>query len=109
MVPGTVIRPVGVKVPADRAPHIGSTSPSGRGYRTDPPTPQVAAPRVVASLWKVDDQATTELMKRFYRGMVVQRLPAAAALRAAQREIAKQPQWASPFFWAGFVLQGDWK
>lgn len=67
------------------------------------------ARRVVASLWAVDDSATAELMTRFYRGLLRDRLPAAAALRAAQRELASHPQWAAPYFWAGFVLQGDWR
>lgn len=67
------------------------------------------ARRVVASLWAVDDSATAELMTRFYRRLLRDRLPAAAALRAAQRELASHPQWAAPYFWAGFVLQGDWQ
>ena len=67
------------------------------------------APRVVASLWQVSDVATAELMKRFYAGMLKRRLAPAAALRAAQRQMSSDPRWASPYFWAGFVLQGDWK
>jgi CHAT domain-containing protein/tetratricopeptide (TPR) repeat protein len=67
------------------------------------------APRVVASLWQVSDLATAELMKRFYTGMFKQNLTPAAALRAAQLQMAKDPRWSSPYFWAGFVLQGDWK
>ena len=65
-------------------------------------------PRVVASLWQVDDLATAELMRRFYRGMLVDGLTPAAALRAAQRELAATRRWRSPYFWAPFVLQGDW-
>jgi CHAT domain-containing protein/Tfp pilus assembly protein PilF len=68
------------------------------------------APRVVASLWKVDDRATSELMKRFYQGMLgPERLSAAAALRQAQLSIWKQRQWQAPYYWAAFVLQGEWK
>ena len=67
------------------------------------------APRVVASLWEVSDVATAELMRRFYRNMLQQNLTPAAALRSAQLEIAKKPQWRSPYYWAGFVLQGDWR
>ncbi len=67
------------------------------------------APRVVASLWQVSDVATAELMKKFYAGMLQKGLPASAALRRAQLEIARDPRWASPYFWAGFVLQGDWR
>ncbi len=66
-------------------------------------------PRVVASLWQVSDLGTAELMKRFYRGMLVRGLTPAAALRAAQRELADNPRWASPYFWAPFILQGDWR
>lgn len=66
-------------------------------------------PRVVASLWKVDDVATAELMGRFYKAMLVQRLRPAAALREAQFEMLKQKRWASPYYWAAFTLQGEWR
>jgi CHAT domain-containing protein len=66
------------------------------------------ARRVIASLWQVSDAATAELMKKFYAGMLQRHLPPAAALRAAQLEMARDPRWAAPYFWAGFVLQGDW-
>jgi CHAT domain-containing protein len=65
--------------------------------------------RVVASLWQVDDVATSELMQRFYRGMLRDGLRPAAALRAAQIEMWKQRQWQSPYYWGAFVLQGEWK
>ena len=45
------------------------------------------APRVVASLWNVDDRATAELMKRFYRAMFIQNMRPAAAFRAAQTSL----------------------
>jgi CHAT domain-containing protein len=67
------------------------------------------APRVVASLWKVDDAATAELMKRFYEGMLRDNLRPAAALRAAKVEMWKQKRWSAPFYWAAFELQGEWK
>jgi CHAT domain-containing protein len=67
------------------------------------------APRVVASLWKVDDEATADLMKRFYRGMLKDGLRPAAALRAAQMELRQTKRWRSPKYWAGFVLQGEWQ
>jgi CHAT domain-containing protein len=67
------------------------------------------AARVVASLWRVDDYATSVLMKKFYRGMLQEKLPAAAALRKAQVEMWRQQQWQSPFYWGAFVLQGEWK
>ena len=67
------------------------------------------AARVVASLWRVDDYATSVLMKKFYRSMLQEKLPAAAALRKAQIEMWQQKQWQSPFYWGAFVLQGEWR
>jgi len=67
------------------------------------------APRVVASLWDVRDEATAELMRRFYRYMLQRGLSPAAALRAAQVSMWKEPRWEAPYYWAAFLLQGDWK
>ena len=67
------------------------------------------ASRVVASLWKVDDEATKELMVNFYRGMIEESLSAAAALRQAQLKMWNEKYWRSPFFWGAFVLQGEWR
>jgi CHAT domain-containing protein len=66
------------------------------------------APRVVASLWRVHDQGTAEQMKRFYAAMLGQGLPPAAALRQAQRSLAADPRWRSPYYWAAFTLHGNW-
>jgi CHAT domain-containing protein len=67
-------------------------------------------PRIVASLWKVDDRATSELMKRFYQEMLgPARLRPAAALRQAQLSIWKENHWRAPYYWAAFILQGEWK
>ena len=67
------------------------------------------ASSVVASLWKVDDEATAELMKRFYANMLQRAMTPAAALRAAQNSIRQEPQWHSPYYWAAFTLQGDYR
>jgi CHAT domain-containing protein/tetratricopeptide (TPR) repeat protein len=64
------------------------------------------AERVVASLWKVDDVATADLMAEFYRQIFANGQRPAGALRAAQLKLAKKR---SPADWAGFVLQGEWK
>jgi CHAT domain-containing protein/uncharacterized protein HemY len=63
---------------------------------------------VVASLWKVDDEATAELMKHFYAALFEKGMPPAAALRDAQLELAKRSRWQSPYYWAGFVIQGQY-
>jgi CHAT domain-containing protein len=66
------------------------------------------APRVVASLWQVDDAASAYLMKRFYSGMLQENLTPAAALRRAQIDVMSRKQWQAPYYWAAFVLQGEW-
>ncbi|HEY9613446.1 CHAT domain-containing protein, partial [Allocoleopsis sp.] len=67
------------------------------------------APRVMVSLWSVADEGTSELMSRFYKKMLQDKLQPAAALRAAQIEMLQTPQWKSPYYWAAFTLQGEWK
>ncbi|MDT5261137.1 MAG: hypothetical protein QOC61_141 [Acidobacteriota bacterium] len=67
------------------------------------------SPRVVASLWRVGDAATADLMSRFYTHVFKDGMTPAAALRAAQAEMYEQRLWHSPRNWAAFVLQGDWK
>jgi len=65
--------------------------------------------QVLASLWKVDDAATAEFMRRFYRAMITDKLPSVAALKRTQSEMKAIPRFKAPFYWAGFTLQGDWK
>jgi CHAT domain-containing protein len=65
------------------------------------------ASRVLVSLWDVDDEATARLMERFYRELLGAGRSPAAALRAAQLSMREDPRWSAPYYWAGFVLQGD--
>lgn len=67
------------------------------------------AARVLVSLWDVDDRATLELMSRFYTHLLAHGRAPAAALAAAQAEMAADPQWQAPVDWAGFTLQGEWR
>jgi CHAT domain-containing protein len=67
------------------------------------------ASSVVASLWKVDDEATSELMKHFYLNMLQKGMTPSEALREAQNTIRQNPLWQSPHFWAAFTLQGEFK
>ena len=67
------------------------------------------AARVGTSLWKVDDAATAELMSHFYLAVLKDGKTPAAALRHAQMKMWPQKRWQSPYYWAAFVLQGDWK
>jgi CHAT domain-containing protein len=67
------------------------------------------APRVVASLWRIDDRASADMMSRFYSAMLKDGLRPAAALRAAQVAMLKEKRWQSPHYWAAFTLQGEWR
>jgi CHAT domain-containing protein/Tfp pilus assembly protein PilF len=67
------------------------------------------ARRVVVSLWNVNDKATATLMQRLYTGMLRANKTPAAALRAAQIEMLRTAQWQSPYYWAPFVMQGEWR
>lgn len=67
------------------------------------------ASSVASTLWRVDDQATAELMKFFYANMLQKQMTPAAALREAQNSIRQDPRWSSPHYWAAFTLQGEYK
>jgi CHAT domain-containing protein/uncharacterized protein HemY len=68
------------------------------------------APRVVASLWDVVDDASAEFMGLFYKKLLSPERPSvAAALRQAQIEMMRDERRQDPFYWAAFVLQGEWK
>ncbi|HEY1332779.1 MAG TPA: CHAT domain-containing protein, partial [Myxococcaceae bacterium] len=64
---------------------------------------------VLASLWKVPDRATSELMKEVYRAMLVEGQQPGPALRQAQRKLLATRPFDGPESWAAFVLQGDWQ
>jgi len=66
------------------------------------------AQSIVASLWKVDDNATTELMRQFYNAMLNQGMSPPAALREAKGKMLKHPRYHHPFYWAAFVIQGEY-
>jgi CHAT domain-containing protein/Tfp pilus assembly protein PilF len=67
------------------------------------------ASQIISTLWAVDDRSTSELMVGLYTGMSKQGLSPAEALRSAQIKMWKDKRWGNPFFWAGIILQGDWK
>jgi CHAT domain-containing protein len=67
------------------------------------------AARVVLSLWKVSDDGTSALMQEFYKQMLQYNKPPASALRAAQLKLWQQDKYQSPYYWAGFTIQGEWR
>ena len=66
------------------------------------------AGRVLVSLWDVGDKATAELMDVFYGRLLQGGEPPARALRSAQRHLLRREERSDPYYWAGFVLQGEW-
>ena len=62
---------------------------------------------VVASLWEVDDNSTGLLMQQFYKHL--QTMPKVEALRQAMADVSANPEFEHPFYWAAFVLYGDWQ
>jgi CHAT domain-containing protein len=66
------------------------------------------AQRVLGTLWEVDDQATSEWMRHYYLALKETHSPT-WALREAQQAMAADAHWSAPYYWAGFVLAGDWR
>jgi len=70
---------------------------------------QQDAKAVLATLWAVADQSTALLMADTYRLRQTQGLTKIEALRQAQLALQRQPAYAHPFYWAPFILMGNWK
>ncbi len=67
------------------------------------------APTVGVSLWSVSDRSTARLMGDFYKEIFANNATPGTALRTAQVAMINNPRYSAPFFWAPFVLVGDWK
>jgi CHAT domain-containing protein/tetratricopeptide (TPR) repeat protein len=67
------------------------------------------ARRVVASLWPVDDRASVAFMRAFYGAMLGKHLRPQQALIEAQREMRANPRWLAPYYWSGYIVEGDWR
>jgi CHAT domain-containing protein len=69
------------------------------------------APTVGVTLWSVADKSTAELMTDFYRRLLSQGKPASAssAMRQAQVAMISGKKYSAPFYWAPFVIVGEWK
>jgi len=115
----TVLEVFGSRIPADLAVLSACETGKGRIVKGEGVVGLARAfmyagsPRVICSLWKVDDDATRALMVRFYELWNPKEgkpgLSTAEALRQAQafvREDPKHPKWKHPFYWAAWVLWG---
>ena len=66
-------------------------------------------PSVVVSLWSVSDISTADLMAEFYKNLIINKLSKTDALRKAQLALISNPGFSHPFYWAPFILVGDWR
>lgn len=66
-------------------------------------------PRVVATLWNIDDRTTAEMMRQFYEAMLRRGERPAEALRSAQTGLWQRKGWEAPYYWAGFTIHGEWQ
>ncbi|MEQ9550291.1 MAG: CHAT domain-containing protein [Coleofasciculus sp. G3-WIS-01] len=62
----------------------------------------------LATLWSVNDESTAQLMVEFYRQLTQSQVSKAQALRQAQLTLLRQSNYQHPFYWAPFVLVGNW-
>jgi CHAT domain-containing protein len=112
----TCLEVFGLRVPADLVALSACETARGKVLRAEGVLGlarafmMAGAPRVLCSLWKVDDKATQALMARFYALWNPKDgapgLPAAEALRRAQDFVRSQERWRHPFYWAAWVLWG---
>jgi CHAT domain-containing protein len=69
---------------------------------------RAGARSTLATLWSVNDDATSALMSQFYQELGKDRATKAEAIRRAQQSILQNPQWQHPYYWAPYVLVGNW-
>ncbi len=87
---------------------IGMVTPSDDIISFDRAFLSAGSPAVVSTLWDVDDTASENLMKSFYQNLQ-NRVSTAEALRQAQNDMIKMETYNHPYFWAAYVLTGDYK
>ena len=69
---------------------------------------RAGAKSTLATLWSVNDRATSELMSDFYQELADKNLPKAEAVRQAQLKLLHNRWYKHPFYWAPYVLLGNW-
>lgn len=72
---------------------------------------KAGAASVVGTLWRVADRSSAELLTAFYSGLTDAQKPLskARALQVAQLQLLRSPEYRRPFYWAPFVLVGEWR
>jgi|GEM_PF-2650772 len=67
---------------------------------------QIRVPRVIATLWNVQDSSSAELMGNFYEAHLKQHRSVAESLQQAQKKAMLSPHTKHPYYWAGYKLEG---
>jgi len=67
------------------------------------------AKSTLGTLWAINDRSTSQLMLRFYHNLIEGKQGKAAALRSAQLELLRSQEYNDPYYWAPFVLVGQWQ
>jgi CHAT domain-containing protein len=62
----------------------------------------------LATLWTVNDESTAKFMEQFYKQLFTPNITRAEAVRQAQLYLLKTPESTHPYFWAPFILVGNW-
>ncbi|HEY9853625.1 MAG TPA: CHAT domain-containing protein [Leptolyngbyaceae cyanobacterium] len=70
---------------------------------------RAGARSTIATLWQVSDESTATLMTEFYRELAKLDVTKAEALRQAQLAVLKSDRYKLPYFWAPYVLVGNWR
>ncbi len=63
---------------------------------------------IIATLWEITDRSTAIIMKSFYENLEKKKMTKLEALRRAQMDMIKNPRYSHPYYWASFILIGDW-
>ncbi|HEY9831722.1 MAG TPA: CHAT domain-containing protein, partial [Stenomitos sp.] len=69
---------------------------------------RAGARSTLATLWSVNDEATSALMGQFYQELAKPSVTKAEAIRRAQQSILNNPNWQHPYYWAPYILVGNW-
>jgi hypothetical protein len=88
--------------------NIGGYDPSAVYSSLSRAFTKAGAPTVVASLWSVNDSSTKETMMAFYKEISAGQSKA-ESMRRAQVSVMRDPRFAHPYYWAPFIVLGDWK
>jgi CHAT domain-containing protein len=66
-------------------------------------------PTLIATLWEVNDVSTSKVVLRFYEELASGKKDKLEALRDAQIMLIKDKKFSHPYFWAPFIMLGNWR